>query len=59
MQILIIEGDLYVGVAFNVVQGMCAKMYVYTYKRNIVYSIPCQQCPNKYVGQTGSGHKKI
>ena len=29
------------------------------YKRNTVYSIPCQQCPKKYVGQTGSGHNKI
>ena len=24
------------------------------YRRNIVYFIPCQECPKKYVGQTTS-----
>ena len=28
------------------------------YRRNIVYSIPCQECPKKYVGQTTSTLKK-
>jgi len=28
------------------------------YKRNTVYSIPCQQCPKKYVGQTTATIKK-
>ena len=28
------------------------------YRRNIVYSIPCQECPKKYVGQTTSMLKK-
>ena len=28
------------------------------YKRNTVYSIPCQQCPKKYVGQTTATLKK-
>ena len=42
------------GVAFNVVQGMQR----YMYKRNTVYSIPCQQCPKKYVGQTTAIIKK-
>ena len=30
----------------------------YMYKRNTVYSIPCQQCPTKYVCQTTAIIKK-
>ena len=30
----------------------------YMYKRNTVYSIPCQQCPKKNVGQTTATKKR-
>ena len=36
----------------------CACVQRYMYKRNTVHSIPCQQCPKKYVGQTTSTIKR-